>query len=197
MGLASKLRVSCSPAFYAVWAVLVLLVPVRWLVAWLTAAFCHECFHCLAVILTGKRILNIRITSFGAEIQTDPLEPAQSLFCALSGPLSGFVLLIFAKFIPRIALCAFAQSICNLLPVGTLDGSIAMRSALALIFPEETAQRICSHLELVMIVFLILMCGYGAWRWRIGNLPLLFAAVLLLRYRRRKIPCKYGLYRVQ
>lgn len=197
MGLVSKPQVTCSHAFYTVCAALLLIVPFRWFAAWLAAAFVHECFHCLAVALTGKRIRTIHIGAFGAEIRTDPLEHAQSLFCALSGPLSGFVLMLFARFIPRIALCAFMQSACNLLPVCPLDGCIALRSLLLLVFSEETTLKICRLLERLIIAFLVLIGCYGTWRWRIGCFPLLFAAVLLLRYRKRKIPCKYGLYRVQ
>ena len=197
MAQVSKPQLSFSTGMYILGAILVLAVPIRWLLAWTIAAVLHECFRCLAVILTGKRIRSICIGAFGAEIHTDPLQPIQTVVCALSGPLAGFLLLPFAKFLPRIALCATAQSVCNLLPVQPLDGNVAMRGFLQMLFSEETTVRICDILQKTMVALLIFLGGYAAWRWKLGNLPLVFAAVLLLRGWKRKIPCKYGLYRVQ
>ena len=189
--------VNCSTRAYLLCAVMILSVPIRWFGAWIVAAVCHECFHCLAVLAAGKKIHRIRIDAFGAEIFTDPLKPVQSIFCALSGPLAGIILVLLAKFVPCIALCALVQSAFNLLPVHPLDGSVALRGFLRLLFSEEVTGKICFFLEMLIFGVLVLLCIFVSLVWKLGNLPLIFVSLFLLRTLKRKIPCKRSLYRVQ
>ena len=178
-------------------AVMVLSVPVRWLGAWIIAAACHECFHCLAVLLFQKRIHRIRIGAFGAEIQTDSLSSGESVACALAGPAAGLLLLLLAKFVPRIAICAFFQSVFNLLPVASLDGSVAMKGFLKLFLKETTADKISACIENTTVCLLFFSCCAGVYFLRSGISPVIFAALFLLRRMNGKIPCKRSLYRVQ
>lgn len=197
MARASKVVPIISPQACFWGALLLLTVPLRWFLSWVLAAFCHECFHCLAVLLAGKRIFSIHIGTFGAEIRTEPLGPTLSMVCALTGPLGGLVLLIFARFIPRVALCALLQSTFNLLPVHPLDGSVALRGFLMLLVSEETAGKVCVWVEMLVVLLVVFICCAAACLWKLGIVPLLFAAAFLLLVKKRKIPCKYGLYRVQ
>ena len=197
MGRGSRPQIILSPQACICCAVMVLIVPSRWLLAWFFAAFCHESFHCLALLLSGRQIHSIQIGAFGMQIGTNTLNPIQSVYCALAGPLAGIILVLFAKFVPRIAICAFLQSVCNLLPIYPLDGSVALRGFLQLLFSEERTDRICRFLEILIFTTHFACCAYAAWVWKLGNLPLLFATVFLIGSLKRKIPCKYGLYRVQ
>lgn len=193
----SKNWIIVSPQAYICCALMLMTIPIRWYGSWIIAAFCHECFHCIAVRLTGKKIRSICIGAFGAKIYTDPLKPAESVFCSLSGPLAGFLLLLFTKYVPYIAICALVQSVCNLLPIAPLDGSITLSGFLRLLFSEQTSKKICTFLEKLIFAVLLLLCLYAACIWKLGKLPLIFAAIVLTRSLKRKIPCKYGLYRVQ
>ena len=197
MERASDPVVTVTPQAYIWGAVMLLSVPVRWLGAWIFAAVCHECFHCLAVLLAGKRIHSIRIGAFGAEIETEPLQPALSAICAIAGPIAGFCLLPFAQIAPRIALCALIQSAFNLLPICPLDGSTALRGFLSLICSELTANKVCAYLEALVILCLLLFCCYAAFVWQLGIPPLVFAGLFLLLMKKRKTPCKCVLNRVQ
>ena len=197
MGQAFKSVVTVTPRA-CIWAAVMLLsVPARWLVAWIFAAVCHECFHCLAVLLAGKRIHSIRIDALGAQIQTDPLQPVLSAICALAGPFAGVCLLLLTRIAPCVSLCAIVQSAFNLLPIYPLDGSVALRGVLTLLCSDPTANRICMYLEILAIFFLVVLCCYAAFIWKLGILPLVFAGVFLLRMKKRKIPCKCALNRVQ
>ena len=193
----SKNWIVVSPQAYICCALILMTIPVRWFGSWIIAAFCHECFHCIAVRLMGKKIHSICIGVFGAKIYTDPLKPAESVFCSLSGPFAGFLLLLFAKYIPYISICALVQSVCNLLPIAPLDGSVALSGFLRLLLSEKTSKGICTILEKLMFAALLLLCLYASCIWKLGKMPLFFAAIVLTRSLKRKIPCKYSLYRVQ
>lgn len=115
-------RVFFSPYFPIFAAITLLIVPFPWLFGWFFAATVHEIFHCMAIWLCGEHIYQIQIGCTGAKIIAGDLTDAKTIICALAGPIGGFLLLFFAKFIPRVAVCAFFQSLFNMLPVYPLDG---------------------------------------------------------------------------
>ena len=176
---------------------MVLTIPIRWIAAWLFAAACHECFHCLAVWIAGCRIRAVHIGALGATIRTDPLPPVSAMLCALAGPLAGVVLILWARSMPRVTLCAVLQTIFNLLPIYPLDGYVAMYSLLRLLFAEARAEKIGRLLELFVCTSLFLVCLTASFHWKLGAFPAAFAVLFLLRMKKRKIPCKWSFYAVQ
>ena len=74
----------------------------------------------------GGRIWEFRLCAGGAVMEATPMSAGRELLCVLAGPVGGLLLASFYRGIPRVAICAAAQSAFNLLPVYPLDGGRAM-----------------------------------------------------------------------
>lgn len=122
-------EVSISGRAYVMMALWLLLMPVQWVAAAVTAAAIHELGHMLAIWACGGRIWAVRVDAFGARIETGQLLGREELICALAGPGAGMLVCLFWRWVPRLAVCALMQSVFNLLPVYPMDGGRALRSA--------------------------------------------------------------------
>lgn len=188
----TRCRIDILPSAYIAGAVLLLTFPLRWIIAWVTAAAIHELGHIIAVLSLKGRIKAIKIGVFGANIEILPMPPLRELICALAGPVSGLLLLLFFRRIPVIAPFALVQSLVNLLPLYPLDGGRALRCALAILAGEYRAERILKYLEFLLLMILTIIGFLSFFLWDLGLLPLSAALLLTARSRMRKIPCKSG-----
>lgn len=185
-------NVTLEAGAYILLALMVFLLPLKWIFAALLAGLVHELCHVLAIRLCGGRILSVEIGAGGAVIRTDPMDSLRELVCALAGPLGGLILLLFARWLPRTAICAGLQSAYNLLPLYPLDGGRALRCGALLVLPPKTADRFCYLVQIGCLCAIVLLGIYGTFFLRLGVLPILIALLLL-----RKIPCKPWRQRVQ
>lgn len=182
------MQITVKPNTYIFIAVLLLLVPLPWLAAWLSAIVVHEFCHWFAVQLCGGRIKRLCVGVAGADMQSSGLSERKYLFCILCGPIGGFLPILFGVWIPRIALCSWLLSVYNLLPVLPLDGGRALQ---ILVNNETKFHRI----ETGVLVFITICAVYAAIFLRIGVLPVCIVGILWLK--NRKIPCKEGICKVQ
>lgn len=190
-----KLRdIRILPEFFLCLSFLLLIIPVKWLLSWLIAAALHELFHILALKVCGFQIRLVSVGVFGAKIETDAEYGLRSVLCALAGPVAGFLLLLFARKIPIIALCGLFQSLSNLLPIYPLDGGRAVRNLLFRFWPEGRVRRVLAPIETVIGIFLFGLSIYGFLKLHLGILPIFAASLLFLR---KKRPCNQSLLRVQ
>lgn len=152
------LRVYINGNFYILLALGVLTVPLQWLLAWMVSVAVHETGHLLSMKLCGIRAEALVISGFGARIRAQDLGKHEWL-CALAGPMAGFMLLLFSKWIPRVSVCAVIHSTFNLLPVYPMDGGRFLRAVLLRILPESASisiSRLVSFVSLTILGILIL-----------------------------------------
>jgi hypothetical protein len=186
-----------TPSAMIILAMAVLILPLRWLLAWGIAALTHEFFHLAAVYACGGEVVQMRISPAGALMSATQLDRGRELLCALAGPVGALLLIPLAKWIPAVAICAVFQSMYNLLPLYPLDGGRALRCALLIFFSERTAQRVCDIIGVIVLVVIWSGALYGAIWLKLGIMPLLLALILNLKTKKGKIPCKPVLKWVQ
>lgn len=187
----SKIRVRCSGATAILGATMLLILPLKWVIAMIIAIAIHELFHCVAIQVTGNHICEISITQHGMVIQTTPLSQFEELFCAAFGPLGSILLFLGYPWIPRIALCAGVQGIFNLLPVYPLDGGRIFRVLVQKIFPEY-AECIFKRTEFLLIVTILAAGIYFSVYIKLGYGPIFLSALFLFRVLIEKYLAKRG-----
>ncbi len=171
-------------------AILLLLLPLPWVMAAMTAAALHEICHYIAVILTGKKPGPFFAYLFGAKIQLPAMTCRQEFLCALAGPAGSLFLLLFARVFPKLAFCGLIQGLYNLIPIYPCDGGRALRCFLEWKFPPDQAKRFEAWAEALSMILLILLCIYAGIAWKLGWPPLALGAVCIVRIKISKIPCK-------
>lgn len=186
-----------SPGFLFSLATALLLLPLNWFFALTSAALFHEACHLLALRLLGGQAQRIHLDAGGAVIQALPLSTGKALLCTLAGPMGSLLLLLLARWFPRLALCAAVQSAFNLLPVGNSDGSHALEYCAGIFLPPRTVQTLCRGTALTLLILIAILGFYGTWILKLGILPALTAGYLVIKGRNGKIPCKSDPMRVQ
>lgn len=175
---ADRLHIDPLVGLYA--AMMLLLIPLRWIFAMILSASIHELGHLLCVRLCGGCIRNVDIGLRGLRIRSDPLPHRQALICIAGGPAANLLMVFYRRLFPRIAICAFFQMVYNLLPFYPLDGGRMLR----LILGRDREERIESG-------FLILLCtGVAVLAYVFRNAQLLFLLFPVSEFAVRKIPCK-------
>ena len=130
------LHIKVSPWFYMGLSIAVMLIPIPWIVSWGWAITVHECFHWLMIFLTGEKIESVNLGVLGIQIQTKFSRNSNEILVAAAGPLGSAVLVLLARWMPRVALCAFIQLLGNLMPIYPLDGGRVLVGALRGLLPQ-------------------------------------------------------------
>ena len=125
-----KLTVDASA--YIALSCYLLLMPMGWVSGVLLAMAVHEFGHCAAIWALGGSVYRIHLSAFGAKIETQPMDHRQTLLCALAGPAAGLLLCLFFRWIPMVSICALAQTVFNLIPIGPFDGGRAVKAFVGL-----------------------------------------------------------------
>lgn len=120
-------KVSIDGWAYVLWAMLILLLPLRWVAGFLLAGAFHEMCHAGMICLLGGRIHRVSVKATGASMSVSGISYGQEFWCALAGPVGGLLLMGLMHRFPEMALVGLGQSIYNLLPVYPLDGGRAIR----------------------------------------------------------------------
>lgn len=179
-------KIDIRPSVYIYMVLLLFFVPLKWLFAWVFAAVFHEMCHWAAVKLCGGEIHSIKIGLGGAEIKCGPMSDPKRLFAVLSGPLGGLLPLLFARWIPRTALCCWVLSMYNLLPLLNLDGGRATEILLG------------SRAAVLQKIFLLALSVGAAYVSIVLNFGLLPVCVMVFLWlKSRNNPCKQDLCKVQ
>jgi len=176
----NRCRIYFARGMYLYLAILILLVPLRWLFAMCIGAAVHELLHILALKLFRIHIYSIKIGPMGAAIHTQMISHQQELICALAGPIGALSLLLFVKWIPMIALCVFFQSLYNLLPIYPFDGGRALHCIFHMLLPERYADVSFDVFQKILLGTIFVAALYAAFRYHLGILPILLAGFPVL-----------------
>ncbi len=169
-----RTRISLTAPFCISMALMLLLLPLKWLLAAVFAAAVHEGFHYIALLLCSCRPRVLRIGATGAAMETGDLPPGKALFCALAGPIGALSLLAFAKYLPRTAICVCIHSGFNLLPLFPLDGGRALLN-FGLRFCPKHAKSITRAVGIGVIALLALVL----WQLGMGFICVVLMVTLL------------------
>ncbi len=190
-------RVRPSGSFCFMLAILVLLFPMPWVLAFFLASAIHELCHITAIYHCTGQKMSLKLYGLGARMILPSMSRKQELLCALAGPIGSLSLLFFARWLPRTAICAGLQSIYNLLPVYPLDGGRALGCLLEMLLTPPKAKAVKKAAENLCTAGLLLLGLWGYLVQRMGPMPLLLALSLLLRIKFSKMPCKVSSEGVQ
>lgn len=189
----AKPSVSVNAGFFPYCALLMLLLPLRWVFGIMLAALIHECCHILAIKLCRVELQQVTLGAFGAKLHTGPMTYRQELLCALCGPVGGLTMLLFRMWLPVTAFCCTVQSLFNLLPLYPADGGRALRCFLLLHMPHNRAVKYSAGFDGILRVGIVLLCLYAVCIFELNISVFLVALVFCLV----KFPCKAGKYKVQ
>lgn len=193
----NKISFNLGSNSYILAVLIILLLPFRWIAAWLFASLVHECFHFL--ILKAFRIptLSANVTQKGIYIATTPMPYHAELIAALAGPLGALSLLCLAKWFPVTAICAYCQSLYHLLPIYPLDGGRALRCLTMMLMPSDAAASVSRAVSACVLIMIAILGIYCSFFLNLGPVPLLAGLLLPIKCGYVKIPCKDRHQRVQ
>jgi stage IV sporulation protein FB len=174
-------KLSVSVGFYLMLALMLLLMPLRWLFSAIVAALFHECCHYAVIRLLCRYAGTVKIYSYGARMPLPEMSRSKEILCALAGPAGGLLLTIFAPIFPKLAVCAFLQSVYNLLPIYPLDGGRMISALLSMLFSPPKAAAIMRITEICTKTGICLAGLYGCFCLHLGVLPLFIAALVCIR----------------
>lgn len=186
----SNISISVKPEYYIVLAMTLLLIPFKWICAWIIASLFHELCHYAALRFSGCRLFRIQIGINGTVMDTDLFGNTKEILCALSGPAGSLLLILTGRWFPRLAVCGLFQCAYNLIPIYPLDGGRAVRSFLHKIFSEERSQLIEKWVENSVLILFLLMGLYAAFCLQLGFIPIIFSIILIIKNKWGKCTCK-------
>ncbi len=193
----ASLRFLIKPDYFLALALALLILPLKWVLAWIAASGFHELCHYLAIQMCGCKTFRIQISIKGVEMEAEFTDSIKELICALAGPVGGFLLILTGKWFPRFAICGFFQSIYNLIPIYPMDGGRAVHCILQYFVPAPYNEKLEKWIvDMTMLVFLLLGL-YASFYLKIGIMPLFFAIVLILKNKQGKCTCKEVLFGVK
>lgn len=145
----------------------------------------HEFGHILAILIIGERITDISVSPFGLSIKRSGRLCSYKfeLIVYLSGPITNILLAMIFSRVKNNICEAFAEQnlifgVLNMLPIKSLDGGSALRSALLMIFSEKVAATAVDLLS-AATVFIIWICSIWCLLYIGGGLsPFLFSCWL-------------------
>lgn len=141
-------KVEMSPGACILAAFLLLIVPLKWLLAAWTAAFFHEMCHIATIRACRGSICEVKVGTGGAVLETSPMTAGKELLCALSGPFGSLLLFALLHRLPELAICGCIQGIYNLLPFYPLDGGRALRCLFS--FAGEKGEKVFQITEKIL-----------------------------------------------
>jgi stage IV sporulation protein FB len=172
--LKDRVQIYISAGAFLLWAALLMLLPMQWVLAILVSTCVHEFFHAAAIFLCGGRVFRIVIGGRGMTMDTEFIIGFRETLCALAGPLGSFLLMFLWHRFPRVALCGAVQGMYNLLPLFPLDGGRALRSLLFSLLSPPKAKKIYTCIQCIILAILTMTCTVLVFRIGFLVIPVVF-----------------------
>ena len=182
----NRTRVIIAREIYFYFPLLLLLVPIRLILALLLAVAVHEAFHIAAIRCLKIPVRSIYVGIRGMIIETPTMSPMQELLCSAAGPLGGTVLLLFLRWLPLVALVSAIQTLYNLLPIYPTDGGRVLRCITNLLLPENVAGTVINITENLTRIAIVAGGIFLIFWLHLGILPMLLVLSVLLGWQKRK-----------
>ncbi len=163
-------------------ALMLLLLPLKWVLAVVLAVLVHETFHAAAICLLSGRIYSLHFGIGGARMDMDMLPPGKELLAAMAGPLGSGLLILLAPVLPRTAICGLVHCAYNLFPLFPLDGGRILSNLIHLLLPGQRGEWLFAGIQRLLHFGLLALCCFFGLHW--GILPV--AAFLVLKRQRQK-----------
>ena len=141
--------------FFIYVALLIVIMPLKLVLAWLVAAGLHELFHYIPLRIFRAHVLRLTLGYNGAVMHTEGMLPWQELICTLSGPAAGVILLLLSGWFPLLAACGLIQSIYNMLPFYPLDGGRAIRLLMDIARVPPRFRKVLSCMKQVTVLLIV------------------------------------------
>lgn len=183
--MAERAKVQISGGALVFLAVLILMLPLKWVGAAVLAAAFHELCHAVAVYILGGRVESVNIGSRGVVMKTAPLTVPREILCTIAGPVGSVCLLLFVRWIPRTAVCGLIQGIYNFIPLFPMDGGRALRDILFALLSPPGAIRLFRWIQHVVLILLCVACVFLATK---AGIAVIFFVFLLIRGHCRENP---------
>ena len=183
-----RIPISTEPELYIFVAIILLLVPLKWVLAVIVCCALHELGHLSSAKFLRIPIQRIRFGLRGTCIHMPPMLPWQELICSAAGPLSGLIPLLFYRTFPEAALCAVFLTIYNLFPIDPSDGMRILRCILLFIFGNHTAAKLTTIVATTLCIIIFVLGFIGTFILHLGILPIASVIFLALCRKREKMP---------
>lgn len=183
-----------DPGVYLLWAALLLVLPLDWLMAAAMAALAHEISHILWIWLLGGTVYSIRAGVGGAVIHGELNSRGKEVLCIAAGPAGSLLLAAGYHIFPKLALCAAVQGLFNLLPIYPLDGGRLLRILLCSVF---RGSKIENYMEAGLLLCLLILSMGLLFLDGAPVFPVLILQLLILKALLGKKPCKRPKNKVQ
>ena len=181
-----RICLEVQPGCWLVAVLSLVILPVRWVIAWFLAVVIHELGHYAALKLFAVRVNSVSVKLSGTYMHTAPMTLVQETAVAAMGPAFSLLLVLLSPFMPYTACCAFFQLLFNLLPLNGFDGWRVLGNFLKLVLPDKHAVTVMKAIQFLLLAGI---CVVALWlRW--GALALAVVLVLLVRGGFITFPCK-------
>lgn len=167
--------------FLLFFVVLLMVLPLPWISACILAAAVHEAGHYVSIRLIGGKGIQFGMYAFRAKMKLPTLSLKREMICALAGPTAGLMMLLLIHWMPRTAVCAFCQSVWNLLPIYPLDGGRMVNCLVKLLLPPPKARYVARLIDRIARIALMLLWFFLSLLYSWTAILFVFSIVMFAR----------------
>ena len=179
--------ITVYPEVYGVICLVLMLLPLKLVIAWGLSVFFHELSHWIAIKLTGGHVSRICIKFSGIQMFTSPLSNFQELVCAAAGPIGSLLLFVLCyKYVPLLGVFSLIHSLYNFIPLFPLDGGRIIHSLIAIVFKGHYLNEFSNAFDCTVSALLIIAVIFATFRFTIGPIPLIMVIIMIFNNKKLK-----------